>query len=472
MNKNKYKDLAKNTGIFAIANFSSKVLVFLLVPLYTRTLSTSDYGFYDLAYSTIQLFLPILTLNISEATMRFLMKSDIDRDSVFSISLSNVIIASIIFGLGIVVNDIFSISTLTEQYGVYIWGLFVFYALNNLFVQFSKGIDKVQEMAISGVLGTLSMVFFNVLFLLVFKLGLFGFFVANITCYAIPTFYLIIKLQFWKYLSKKYDKELQKQMLIFSVPLILNTLGWWVNNTSDRYIVAAISGINSNGLISVAYKIPQILSTVSAIFIQAWQISAIKEQENDSKDSSFSSNLFLHYNALLSVMASFLILFDKFLSSILFGNDFYQAWRFVPFLVISSLLNAAAGYVGAILSANMAANTMAKSALYGMSVNIVLNIILTLFMGPQGITIATVISSYIIYEVRRKSIKIIESEVQKRVLLSWIFLVFESILIIYTNLWWLSLITVFIILNLFRQTFETLFIQGKKVLRKLKFNNE
>ena len=115
MNKNKYKDLAKNTGIFAIANFSSKVLVFLLVPLYTRTLSTSDYGFYDLAYSTIQLFLPILTLNISEATMRFLMKSDIDRDSVFSISLSNVIIASIIFGLGIVVNYIFYISTLTEQ---------------------------------------------------------------------------------------------------------------------------------------------------------------------------------------------------------------------------------------------------------------------------------------------------------------------------------------------------------------------
>ncbi len=211
---------------------------------------------------------------------------------------------------------------------------------------------------------------------------------------------------------------------------------------------------------------------MSAIFIQAWQISAIKEQENDSKDNSFSSNLFLHYNALLSVMASFLILFDKFLSSILFGNDFYQAWKFVPFLVISSLLNAAAGYVGAILSANMAANTMAKSALYGMSVNIVLNIILTLFMGPQGITIATVISSYIIYEIRRKSIKIIESEVQKRVLLSWLLLVLESILIIYTNLWWLSLITVFIILNLFRQTFETLFIQGKKVLRKLKFNNE
>ncbi|WP_024344736.1 lipopolysaccharide biosynthesis protein [Streptococcus equinus] len=465
---NKYKDLAKNTGIFAIANFSSKILVFLLVPLYTRTLTTSDYGFYDLSYSTIQLFLPILTLNISEATMRFLMKKDVDEKSVFSISLVNVAIGSIIFGLGILINDICSISLLTEKYGIYIWIFFIFYALNNLFVQFSKGIDRVQEMAIAGVLGTVSMVLFNAILLIVLQMGLLGFFIANITCYAIPTLYLIFKLKFWNYLSKDYNKELQKQMLSFSLPLILNTLAWWVNNTSDRYVVAVISGINSNGLISVAYKIPQILSTVSMIFIQAWQISAIKEQESDSDDNSFSSKIFLHYNALLSVMAGFLILFDKLIASILFGNDFYQAWQFVPFLVISSLLNAAAGYVGAILSANMAANAMATSAFYGMSVNIILNILLTLLIGPQGITIATVISSYIIYEIRRRAFQTISDRVQIRVLLSWILLIVESIGVIYFNSWWLSLIVICLIFYLFKQTFKTLWIQGKRLLKRVK----
>ena len=39
----KYKKLVSNTLIFAVGTFSSKVLVFLLMPLYTRVLSTEEY---------------------------------------------------------------------------------------------------------------------------------------------------------------------------------------------------------------------------------------------------------------------------------------------------------------------------------------------------------------------------------------------------------------------------------------------
>lgn len=51
----KYKYLIKNTGILAISNFSSKLLVFFLVPIYTSVLSTAEYGTYDLAMSTVLL---------------------------------------------------------------------------------------------------------------------------------------------------------------------------------------------------------------------------------------------------------------------------------------------------------------------------------------------------------------------------------------------------------------------------------
>lgn len=60
----KAKYLIKNTGILTISNFSSKILVFLLVPLYTSVLSTAEYGTYDLAISTVTLLYPILTVNI------------------------------------------------------------------------------------------------------------------------------------------------------------------------------------------------------------------------------------------------------------------------------------------------------------------------------------------------------------------------------------------------------------------------
>ena len=69
----KAKYLIKNTGILTISNFSSKILVFLLVPLYTSVLSTAEYGTYDLAISTVTLLYPILTVNIVDAVMRFAM---------------------------------------------------------------------------------------------------------------------------------------------------------------------------------------------------------------------------------------------------------------------------------------------------------------------------------------------------------------------------------------------------------------
>ena len=58
---NKYKRLFKDTGLFAISNFASKILIFLLTPLYTSLLSTEEYGTADLINTTINLVYPILT---------------------------------------------------------------------------------------------------------------------------------------------------------------------------------------------------------------------------------------------------------------------------------------------------------------------------------------------------------------------------------------------------------------------------
>ena len=77
--------LMKNTGILTISNFSSKILVFLLVPLYTSVLTTEEYGTYDLIISTVTLVYPVITLNIADAVMRFSMDRNYDKKKVASI---------------------------------------------------------------------------------------------------------------------------------------------------------------------------------------------------------------------------------------------------------------------------------------------------------------------------------------------------------------------------------------------------
>ncbi|HEW3940693.1 TPA: oligosaccharide flippase family protein [Streptococcus pneumoniae] len=454
----KYKELAKNTGIFALANFSSKILIFLLVPIYTRVLTTTEYGFYDLVYTTIQLFVPILTLNISEAVMRFLMKDGVSKKSVFSIAVLDIFIGSIAFALLLLVNNLFSLSDLISQYSIYIFVIFVFYTLNNFLIQFSKGIDKIGVTAISGVISTAVMLAMNVILLVVFDWGLLGFFIANVCGYVIPCIYIVSRLRLWELFEIKIDKKLQWEMVYYALPLVLNILSWWINNTSDRYIVTAIVGIQASAIISVAYKIPQILSTISAIFIQSWQISAIKIQE-DKSDTTFVSNMLLYYNALLLIIASGIILFVKPISNILFGISFYSAWELVPFLIISSLFNAISGCIGAIMGAKMDTHNIAKSALVGMIANIILNIVLTFLMGPQGITISTLIASFLIFYMRKDSVKEINSETYRAIYLSWILLVVEACLLIYMDFIIGALIAMVINLFLLKDVIKPLYLK-------------
>lgn len=455
--------LFKNLGILAISNFSSKVLVFLLVPLYTSVLSTYEYGTYDLIVSTVTLLYPILTVNIVDAVMRFSMEKAYKKEETASIGIKYVTASIIIFGIGLFTFCFTNIFSSLNGLGIYIFLYYLFYVLNQYLIQLAKGLERVKDMGIAGVISTIVMLAANIIFLLVLKKGLAGFFSANILAQAVPVIYYFIRLRFWKMLKwVGRHNRLEKEMLVYCTPLICTVLGWWVNSTADKYTVAFMCGVAANGLLSVSYKIPSIISTLQGIFIQAWQISAIKEYGEDSA-SSFYGQTFTYINVLMSIACSSLTLLSKPLARILYANEFYQAWRYVPFLLISSVLNCASGFVGPILSAKKDSKSMALSAIYGACANIILNIILVYLIGVQGATIATVISSYLIYYFRMRAVKN-EFSVKEywRVLVTWGLLCMQATLEVYTPIWYVEVIILIGLVITNRKTLKEIFIIIRK----------
>ena len=69
--ENRVKYLIKNTAIFTIGNIATKLISFFLIPLYTNVLTTSEYGVVDLVITISTIAVPLLTLNVMEAVMRF-----------------------------------------------------------------------------------------------------------------------------------------------------------------------------------------------------------------------------------------------------------------------------------------------------------------------------------------------------------------------------------------------------------------
>lgn len=69
----KEKQLIRNTIIYAIGNLGSKLLTFLLLPIYTAYLLESEYGSFDLIVNTVSLILPIITFQVTDGIYRFIL---------------------------------------------------------------------------------------------------------------------------------------------------------------------------------------------------------------------------------------------------------------------------------------------------------------------------------------------------------------------------------------------------------------
>lgn len=429
--ENKYKELFKNTGVLAIGSFSSKILVFLLVPLYTSILTTGEYGFYDLVYTTIQLLVPILTLDVTDSVLRFTMDKAYDNNKLVRINLKYLLIGAVIFAISLVVLAFLNINSNITEYWLFILLYYISYMINQYLNQFSKGIDKVKDIAISGVISTVVTVALCALLLIVIPLGLDGFFISYITGQAVSALYLFFSTKISRFINKVHtDKNLEKEVIKYSAPLILNNIGWWMNNTSDKYVITFMSGVEANGLLSVAYKIPSILSAFVQLFTQAWQISAIKEY-GEEKDNKFYNNVFKYMNCCLFFTAVILIALTKWIAHFLFQGDFFTAWTYVPFLVLSSVFTASSGYMAAILSASYNTKPVAISTIVGGVANVVLNFLLIFTMGNIGVTVATAISSFLIFYIRYYYIRnIFDNKVLTAVLIQCGLLAFQCVLAI------------------------------------------
>lgn len=468
MSKTNY--LINNMFILTISNFASKILVFLLVPLYTSILSTAEYGSYDLAVSTATLLYPILTLNIVDAVMRFSMDDSYSKEKIATIGMHFVSISIVLFGIVMFVLNKFKLWPDIHGLELLIFFYYISYVFNQFLIQFAKGLERVKDMGVAGVISTVMTLVTNILFLLVFKWGLVGFFLANMVAQAFSTIYLIIRVSFCKFITEiRFDKELAKEMLVYCVPLIATTVGWWINSTADKYVVTFMIGVSANGLLSVSYKIPQIINTLQGIFTQAWQISAIKEYGNEDT-SRFYGNTFSIINVLMCSACSWLILFTKPIASLLYAKDFYAAWKYVPFLLIASVINCASGLLGPILAAKKNSKAMMWSALIGGAANIILNIVLVYIIGIQGATIATVISSYIIYVVRKSAVgKDIIIENYTTILLTWLLLSAQATVEIYVGKWWIEALIMISLLIINASSLKKLMKNLRSIVESVKY---
>ena len=412
-----------------IGSFGSKLVSLIMVSFYSYQLEPSEYGFADVALTTIALVLPIVTCCLHEAVLSFILKSEYDRKNVVSSGMTVFFINSVIM---LIVCA--CVSAVISNRNVLWVGLIIFAeGLNLILLQYSRAINKAKLYAASGIIVTFSIATANIVFLKYLHLGLTGYFLSFILAYSVSILIVGYKTKIYaSYKAKLFSTSLAKKMLVFSLPLIPNSLMWWAMNALDKYVILYYLGSDYNGLYAVAGKIPTILSTCITIFINAWQVSAIMERDSADKDS-FYTNVFngLLVFCLLGFCGLMMVIRPVLTYAI--NSTYTDTWKYVPFLLVSTIFAGISSFLGA----NYLASQKTKGALYssiaGGSVNLVLNFILIKYLKLNGAAIATAISFFIVCVIRiidtRKFVKI-RPEYFKIILYSII--IFTQILVFYS----------------------------------------
>ena len=387
----RYGTLLMNTLLFGLSTFSSKFLGLIMMKFYTAHMTPAETGVADLIATTANLLTPIAALGITDSIVRFGLDKETDKKDVLSTGLT-----VLTCGFSVLLLC-FPLVRLYENTGSYTWLIYLYVlaaCLKAIISQFVRSQGHVKLFAIDGILSTLYVVGLNILALGVFDFGVTGYILSTVLADFISSITLFIICKLWRFVKFKVDKKVLKAMIIYSLPMIPNTICWQITNTSDRYMVTYFCGVEVNGIFAVACRIPSVITAVSVIFNRAWQMSAFKDEAREVKIDFYSTVFKLYQTAIFAAMGGIILLVQPLTRLLVTGEAYFTSWQYAPFLIVAVGFSCFSTFLGTIYM-DSKKNLMAMvTTMAGAGVNVILNLILIPIFGPNGGAFATFFSYF------------------------------------------------------------------------------
>ena len=343
-NQNASARLAKNTVIYMIGNLGSKILQVLILPLLTAVLLTEEYGYYDLIVTTINLITPIATLQLVEAMFRYLFGGSEEEKRVTISSVT----AALVVGMTILA----AVIALIQMFGIDLKYPFLIYLnyITNILFDYMQKIARCQQrnslVAVSGVINTSVMLAVEAMALLVFKMRVDGMLLANCVSYFVAVLYLEYKLRIEEYLSiAAVNVKRVKELLKYSLPLVPNSVCWWVVSACERYVISFFLSISANGIYSIAGKFSQMLSMITSVFQMAWQESSIIESDKATRDEFYTKTFDSYMRFLLSGYVVLLPII-RLAMPFLVAEEYRIGYLYNPLLLLGAVFSAFSQFYG------------------------------------------------------------------------------------------------------------------------------
>jgi len=396
--ESKREKLFKSTILLGIGNLGSKLLTMLIVPLCTYVIDPSDMGTYDMLNTLSQLLVPVAMLGLSEALFRWLL----DTDSEFSNIMSNWV--AVFFQ---------TISAFTIIYS-FVWFIFDFEHAGLLYfmilttciyncLQFAtRGLHNKKTFAIQGVVYGIVVCLSDYIFVIRMKIGYVGLLYSVILANMVSNCIMLFKQPHILTSSIKSvhrDFAIRKQMLIYAILLVPNSVCWWVMQGSGRFFVRYFFSDDDAGVFAISMKFPSLMAMVTTVFFLAWQEQAVEEYKNEGRDKYYTEIFVEYFRILISALLFLMPAVDVFIHFFT-DLDYHDAMLYSAPLLMGGAFSAFANFYGTgYTSAKKTLGSLLSTG-GGAILNVLFNVLLIVPLGIHGVAVAFFLAQMSVWLIR------------------------------------------------------------------------
>ena len=386
--------IGRHSAIYGLGGLVQRILAVLLLPVYTRYLSPSDYGIVATLVALTTVLAITLRLGISNAFFRFFFDSP-EREHRLLVLRTSFWFTMGMATLGLVGGVALSPAIASVLFGSSADAEVVAAAFVGLWAQMNyeqlTALFRAEERSTAFVAASLANIALTITATLILVVGLdagpLGVIVGSFTGTLVV--YLALLGYRREQLGLQFDRGLLREMNRFGLPLVPSAVFLWVTNFSDRFFLLELADQEEVGLYSLGVGIASAIALLLTAFRTAWP--AFAYSIDDDREARGTYAFVLTYLVLLtSWAAAALALLSPWLVEWIAAPAFARSSDVVGPLAFSVV--AYAGYVVVVVGVGRAKRTQFNWVVTGVAaaVNVALNLILIPRYGMMGAAVATI----------------------------------------------------------------------------------
>lgn len=345
MQSDKKKVLA-NSLMYTSGNILLRFFSFLLIPLYTAFLVPEQYGIVNLAFGFVNVFSCIIMMGLQYSVVRFYADFKHDKNKVAQLISTIICVVSIIGSMMVVIlilsNNLWN-NLLFKRIAflpVVLLAILISFvsALYNLYQESLKGMQQAKKSVLLSYVFFLLMLGSNILTVVVLKQGATGILTSTFAINLLMVLMMIIDLRKQKLLYFCINKDILKQLLKYSLPLLPHSLSFNISNFFTRIIINSKMTASMLGFYSLASQFGGVADVVSNSVqsaFQPWLFSKLNETSNNNQNydeiRNLTSQLLWLYGLIYLVIGAF----AEEAINIMTNIEYHSAWTYVPLLIMS-----------------------------------------------------------------------------------------------------------------------------------------